>query len=102
MAEQNATPLSAAVTLTPILQKREAEMEELQNRITAISKEMHDMKPVVDEYNAKAKWRKDLRRELAAKQRTLKAVASFFNGLSIFDERFPLFSKQPIGTQPQS
>jgi hypothetical protein len=50
----------------------------------------------VQQYNEVLRDRKELRRELAMKQKQIAVIAEFLQGTSLIDTRFPLFS------QPQS
>lgn len=96
MPGANGTTESA---LAPIIAKHQSEIEEVQRSLSAIQKDLNRLKPAVEEYEAKMKYRKDLRRELTTRQRAVKTVAEFFKGMTLFDERFPLFAGHP--TEPR-
>lgn len=99
MSGTNGTPESA---LAPIIAKHQSEIEAVQRSLSQIQKDLNRLKPAVEEYEAKMKYRKDLRRELSMKQRAVKTVAEFFKGMTLFDERFPLFAGHPVDAEPKT
>lgn len=88
-------PQTADQKVRLIIRKHELERDELKNNIKLLNKELASLKPTVESYNAKAKYRKDLRRELAAKERVMKIVESFFNDTTLFANPHQPQSKQP-------
>ncbi len=85
--------------LQPIFEKKQSELSELQKAIALIEKQCSALKSTVHEYNELMQERKKLRKSAAQMQKEMKIVASFFEGTTIFDERFPLFS-QPQNQEP--
>lgn len=85
---------TAKIDLDEILQKRQSEIQEMQHSIATLHKSATAIKPHVQDYNDKMKKLKEYRRALSQKQKEMKIVASFFEGTSIFDARFPLFAQQ--------
>jgi predicted RNase H-like nuclease (RuvC/YqgF family) len=75
-----------------IFQKRQEEIDALSAAISNHEKVINALKPHVLEYNDRMKTRKELRKQLAAKQREAKIVQEWFKGTTIIDERFPLFA----------
>lgn len=80
------------------LQKHQEELSTLDAAIKSYDSTIHALKPHVVEYNETLRKRKELRREHAAKQKTLKILADFLNGTTLFDSRFPLFAKPNMST----
>jgi predicted RNase H-like nuclease (RuvC/YqgF family) len=90
---------TAVVSLDALSQRLEKHSEEittLQAAIHKYDKQAADLKPSVQQYNEVLRDRKELRRELAMKQKQIAVIAEFLQGTSLIDTRFPLFS------QPQS
>ncbi len=79
--------------------KRQEEIDALTSGISSLDKKLAAQKPVVTEYNENMKKRKDLRKQLAAKQREAKIVAEWLKGTTIIDERFPLFADAANGKE---
>lgn len=75
-----------------IFAKRQEEIDVIKSAISKLEKDVAALKPHVTEYNEKMRSRKDLRKQLASKQREAKIVAEWFKGTTIIDERFPLFA----------
>lgn len=75
-----------------IFAKRQEEIDVIKSAISKLEKDVAALKPCVTEYNEKMRSRKDLRKQLASKQREAKIVAEWFKGTTIIDERFPLFA----------
>lgn len=75
-----------------VFEKHQEEMNTLSAAISSIDKRCDALKPSVTEYNEKMRHRKDLRKQLAAKQREAKIVQQWFEGTTLIDKRFPLFA----------
>ncbi|MBP8975082.1 MAG: hypothetical protein KBG83_00035 [Bacteroidetes bacterium] len=80
-------------TVQERLRKQNEEIENLQNVIKAYEHKIHELKPLVVEYNELLRNRKELRRELAVRQKQMKIVKEFLEGTTLFDLRFPLFNQ---------
>lgn len=79
---------------TQVFQKRQEEIDALTTTISNLDKVTSALKPYVADYNDKMRKRKELRKQLAAKQREAKIVQEWFKGTTIIDERFPLFAQK--------
>ncbi len=75
-----------------VFAKRQEEINALQSAIAAKDKRLTALKPAVQEYNEEMRERKDLRKKLATCQREAKIVASWLQGTTLIDSRFPLFA----------
>ncbi|KAB2967537.1 hypothetical protein [Zoogloea sp.] len=83
-----------------IFKRRQEEIDALSSAIAAHDKKVSQLKPAVTEYNDALRSRKELRKQLAARQREAQIVAAWFKGTTIIDERFPLFAHQNQSTEP--
>ena len=69
-----------ATRLPEAVKNREIEIQNMESDIKRIDGELVTLKPIVLDYNAKLKCRKDLRRQLAKRQFIFHEIVSFLGG----------------------